>query len=98
MDNLLQVKITSPQEVMYEGKARAVSSQNSKGRFDILPQHANFVSILENQPIEIVKEDGQKVSFKLDQAIIHHANNIVSIFANIPNEQMLQEINKLKAI
>jgi len=94
----LQVKISSPQEILFNGKARSVSSKNSRGPFDILPEHANFITIIENQNIDIVDEKGAKMTIKVEQGILHQANDIVSIYTNIPNDEMLSEINKSKAI
>ena len=41
----LQVRIVSPKGEVFKGEATAVSSRNSVGNFDILPQHANFVTL-----------------------------------------------------
>lgn len=80
--NYLQVKIQTPREVLFQGQAQSVSSKNSEGNFDILPQHANFLTIVENQPITIINTDKQSLKFTFAQAIIHHSNNQVSIYAN----------------
>src|ERR1051325_2061123 len=50
----LHVKVQTPEKVLWEGEADAVTSRNSAGVFDILPEHANFISMLEAVPIEII--------------------------------------------
>lgn len=85
MDNqAIQVKIISPKEIIFEGPAWAVSSKNSDGNFDILPKHANFITLVENEPILIRKHDSQEVqSFKFELAIIYASNNKINIYTDI---------------
>lgn len=49
--NVLNVKILSPTQTIFEGEAYSVSSTNSAGKFDILPFHANFITLVQKQPI-----------------------------------------------
>lgn len=86
----LKVKVQTPKEVLFEGKALAVSSKNNEGKFDILPQHANFITLIEKNPIELIKEDNQKLKFGVNQAIIYHVQNQVSIYIDpqsLPSSQ-----------
>lgn len=80
MNDLLDIKIITPKDVLFEGKARAVSSKNSSGKFDILPEHANFITIIENEPI-IVHFEKEDKEFKFSQAIIYQKANKVLVFA-----------------
>ena len=49
----LHVRIISPQELILDTQADSVSSKNASGAFDILPEHANFITMIENSPIII---------------------------------------------
>lgn len=71
---------TEDDGVVWEGRALAVSSVNSLGSFDILPQHANFITFIKNKPIDLKKEDGTKQTFALNQAVIYVHNDAVSIY------------------
>ncbi len=42
-----KVIIRNHQDVLYEGEVTALSSINGSGKFDILAQHANFISLIE---------------------------------------------------
>ncbi len=56
---LLKVKILSPTQTIFEGEAVSLSSVNSSGKFDILPFHANFITLVQNQPLLLrVKKNG----------------------------------------
>lgn len=79
---LLNVKVWTPKESLFLGKARSVSSKNSQGNFDILAGHANFISIVEGQPVIIVDEKGEKHEFAFSQAIIYNNKDNVSVYAN----------------
>ncbi len=77
----LYVRVLTPKSILYEGEALSISSTNSQGKFDVLPQHANFISFIENQPIEIRKKDHKLISFGFSKAIIYTLGNKVSIYA-----------------
>lgn len=78
-NDTLYTTISSPEKQIWEGKAVSISSVNSAGSFDILPFHANFITIIENQPITIETEIG-KQEFKFTRAILHVSKNIVHIY------------------
>ncbi len=78
---VLNVNVLSPQDILFSGPATSVSSKHSSGNFDLLPRHANFVTFIENYPITIIKPDGVKITFKFPMGIIHIANNQVKIYA-----------------
>lgn len=82
----LHIRIISPQKLIHEGKAYAVSSENSKGKFDILPSHANFVTLIENHPILIRPTEKapktQIIAFNFSLAVISVAENYVNIYTN----------------
>lgn len=82
-DQTLHVRIVSPRGVIFEGETKSVSSKNSVGNFDILPQHANFITIVENQPISVRKADETQEDFHFDLAIIYTRNNQVNIYTDI---------------
>lgn len=78
----LYVKVMTPESILWEGKADAVSSENESGPFDILPEHANFLSLITNKPV-IVHRGERDRKFDFDQSVIHVENDVVSVYANI---------------
>ena len=79
----LHVKISSPEKEFFNGVAYSVSSVNSTGKFDILPGHANFITVIENSPIIIRQKTGYKQEYKFPIAILSVANNQINIYTNI---------------
>lgn len=76
----LYARVQNPREVLWEGQAQAVSSVNSEGPFDLLPQHANLITLIEDEPILIRLLDGQKKEFRFDRAVIYMRNNVASVY------------------
>lgn len=77
----IYLRIRSRKEVIFDGKALSVSSVNDKGPFDILPQHANFISLIKNE-IVVRTKDSEKV-LKLGSGVIRVNRGIVDIFIDI---------------
>lgn len=79
----LHVRIISPQQLILDADAESVSSKNLSGPFDILAQHANFITMVEKNPI-YVRIKGQRVQkFDFPMAIIMAADNKVDIYTYI---------------
>ncbi len=81
--DLLNVLVTSSHEVIWEGKARSVSSTNIEGPFDILPQHATFVTIVENHDVRILDAENKARDFHFDRCVIFNRANKVSVYTQI---------------
>lgn len=77
---MLQVQIISPKKDLFSGMALSVSSANSAGKFDILPEHANFITIVDHSPIMIRTADKNILTFNFPLAIIHIQSNQVRIY------------------
>ncbi|EKD85254.1 MAG: hypothetical protein ACD_38C00061G0004 [uncultured bacterium] len=84
----LHVRIISPQQLILDTEAVSVSSKNTQGNFDILPQHANFITLIENNPIIIRPQNAKPQAFKFALAIIMVTENKVNIYTYIqPNTE-----------
>ncbi len=77
----IQVRIASPEKILWEGAAFALSSKNSQGKFDVLPHHATFLTIVEDQPIKI-SDKKKKVlqEFRFPRALVYNQGSKVSIY------------------
>jgi F0F1-type ATP synthase, epsilon subunit (mitochondrial delta subunit) len=66
MDNnkLLTVSVKGPKSELYSGKAHSVTSINKKGKFDVLPYHISFISLIKDYVI-IREETKKKLPFLL---------------------------------
>jgi len=78
----LHVIARAPFHVYYEGPATSVSGVNNVGQFDVLPDHADFFSMM--SPGEVIVETGKEpVTFTISNGIITVQNNEVMLFVNM---------------
>lgn len=78
----LNVVARAPFHIYYEGPARAVSAANNVGKFDILPGHVDFFSVMNPGEISI-ETDSDIVNFTIDNGIITVRNDEVMLFVNL---------------
>ncbi len=86
--DILNVNVLSPQDILYSGQATSVSSKNSSGNFDILAQHANFITIVEKFPIVIRTVEKKEVTFSFPLAVLYITNNKVTIYAQLQSPEL----------
>lgn len=78
----LEVRISTPAEVLWEGDAESVSSENLDGNFDILSLHANFITLIQEKPI-IVRTSERDRRYTFKSAVIYTHDNVIRIFGDI---------------
>jgi F0F1-type ATP synthase epsilon subunit len=74
--------VRSRDKIIYQGEASSVSSVNERGKFDILPQHSNFISLVKDYLI-IRGKDGKSTEIKIDNGIIRVHKDKVDIYIGI---------------
>lgn len=79
----LHVRIVSPQQLILDAEVSSVSSKNSQGNFDILPGHANFITLVDNQPIIIRPVNAKELKFNFALAIVYSTNDQVNIYTYV---------------
>ncbi len=78
----LNVIARSPFHIFYQGPASLVSAENQVGKFDILPSHADFFSVM--TPGEVVIEtDKGPVNFNITNGIISVRDDEAMLFVNM---------------
>ena len=66
----------------FQVKAISVSSENRLGPFDILPEHANFISLISKHLI-VLTLDKKKHYFQFKRGVLEVYKNKVRIFLEI---------------
>lgn len=79
----LKVKIFSPTEVYFYGPALSVSASNDTGNFDILPQHHNFITLLNEGKIDIRQPNGENSVVEISGGVMHVKQNSVVVFLGV---------------
>ena len=78
-----QLMITNPERIFFEGEAYSLSSANNSGPFDILPNHAHFISLLNDATVEVVDKDNKKLAYKISRGLISAKDNSVRVFVDL---------------
>lgn len=79
---IMYVKIYAPFKVYFDGQATSVSAVNDTGPFDILPQHHNFITLLNACDIIVrTSTDEQKIS--IARGIMHVKSDKVIVFLDV---------------
>ncbi len=78
----LKVLICSRNKVFFNGEAFSVSSKNEKGAFDILPQHAQFVTLLLG---DVILDKGlpTETAFKIDRGVLNILGSKVDVYIGV---------------
>jgi F0F1-type ATP synthase epsilon subunit len=65
----VHVMIRNRQTILFEGDVKAISSKNDTGVFDVLPEHTNFISLI-NESITVHQLDGSEQTFQLQNGVM----------------------------
>jgi len=76
------LKVASREGIVYEADAKSVSSYNEDGKFDVLPSHANFISLIQ-KGITIIDTENMKKEIRLNNALMKVYQNNVEIYMGI---------------
>jgi F0F1-type ATP synthase epsilon subunit len=79
---MLQVQVRSRQGLVFEGDLYAVSSYNTAGLFDVLPQHTNFISMIQKKVI-LRQMDGRTDEIGVENGVMMVENNRVMVFLGV---------------
>lgn len=79
----MEVKVYSPFRDYYDGLAFSLSAVNDTGPFDILPEHHNFISLLNacDLVVRTVNNGDQKI--RISGGLIHVKADKVIVFLDV---------------
>ena len=80
---LLTVKVFSEFKTYFEGKAVSVTSKNPTGPFDILPGHANFITLLNEGNLKISRPNGEQFQTPIERGVMHVNSDFVTVFLGV---------------
>lgn len=79
---LLRVNIRSRNKTFYNGPAYSVTSINEIGNFDVLPQHANFVTLV-MKSIVVDKGLNTEIEIPIDKGVLYVQNDAVDGYIGV---------------
>lgn len=89
-EEVFSVRIMSPKACVWESdRVTSLSAENSEGIFDILPDHARFMSLIESSsPFAIELADGTSKEYTFENALLSCDENAVVIYIQEDLEQV----------
>ena len=78
--------VRSPTQVIWEGEVATVESENQEGVFTIYPDHANFMTPLQDTDLIASAVDGTEHAFALIDAVLHLHDNVVKVYVHDARE------------
>jgi F0F1-type ATP synthase epsilon subunit len=79
---LLTVSVKGPKNEMFNGQALSITSVNKKGKFDILPFHINFITLIKDYII-IREENNKEITFPLENGILKAKGDRIKILIGV---------------
>jgi len=80
--SMLHIIARAPFHLYYDGPALSLSAENKVGKFDVLPEHADFFSLL--KPCEVIIEtETEEISFPVRTGMLTVRNDEVMLFVNM---------------
>lgn len=83
--------VRSREGLLYEGEVLALTSENSQGKFDILAEHTNFITLIKSF-LKIKELTGQVKDIPIDNGLLRTYQNKVEVYLGI--EGLGRDMNK----
>ncbi len=81
-EKALELHVRTPEKIIYDGEAAAVSSVNEGGPFDVLPAHQNFITLIKEK-LSIIDLQKQTHEVSVQSGVMKVRENIVDIFLGV---------------
>jgi len=78
----LTVLIRDREGILFQGEAESVSSFNDRGPFDVLPYHANFITLIQNE-VRVRQVGGGEEKIPLTSGVLRVRGNEVEVYVGI---------------
>ena len=70
-----ELEIVTPEASIFAGSVSSVQVPGTDGSFQVLVDHAPIISTLGKGKVNLVKEDGESLSFNTEDGVIEVLNN-----------------------
>lgn len=81
-DKLITVVVRDRAGVQFEGEVKAITSHNPVGTFDVLPMHANFITVV-RQKLILHQVNGSKMELNIENGVMRVSENKVEIYLGV---------------
>ena len=82
MAKLMELRVVTPAQVVFEGTARSLVAPAWDGWVGVLPGHAPFLTLIGEGPMTVETESGDRRSFEIGGGVMKVEANIVTVLAD----------------
>lgn len=82
MARLMDLRVVTPEQVVFEGNARSLIAPAWDGWVGVLPGHAPFLTLLGSGQLEVDSESGERRSFDISGGVMKVEDNEVTVLAD----------------
>jgi F-type H+-transporting ATPase subunit epsilon len=78
----LEVRLVSPEKVLYTGQARVVTARTIEGDIAFLTGHAPFIGALGVGEVRVGQQSGTDEVFKVESGFVEVKDDVVTILSD----------------
>ena len=82
-NGMMYIKVYAPFKTYYDDLGTSISATNDTGPFDILPQHHNFMTLIDTGEVVVRKDGGEEEKFNIARGIMHVKADDVVVFLDV---------------
>lgn len=81
-NDVFLLKVIGREGILFQSQVNSITSYNPQGKFDVLAEHANFISLIEKE-LAVVDAQGKKTQFSFKLALMKVFENEVKVYLGI---------------
>ena len=82
MARLIELRVVTPAQVVFEGTVRSLVAPAWDGWVGVLPGHAPFLTLLGDGPLAVEPESGGPRKFGVSGGVMKVESNVVTVLAD----------------
>ena len=82
MTKQLELRVLTPEKVVYEGAVYSIIAPAWDGQVGILPGHAPFLTLLGSGPLSVQSSSGERSEFTVSGGVMKVESNEVMVLAD----------------
>jgi F-type H+-transporting ATPase subunit epsilon len=97
MSAVFSLQIVTPERVVFKGNVRSVTCPGSEGRFQVLHNHAAFLSTLAVGDLTLISEDGASHHYAIGGGVSQVLHNSMTLLADTAERADEIDVDRARA-
>ena len=91
-DQLLRIRVVSPEEVVFDGEVSALVAPAWDGRVGVLPGHAPMLALIGSGELNLDRAGGGSDTFHVAGGVLKVERNVVTVLTEYAGEEPPEEV------